>query len=120
MASEGGSSVKGFVKDAAIAAVGSFALDFFVEVAGIPWLNEQSSFPILDHQQTWIETIITGAGLASAGLGALSVFAGKTIIPGFGKEALATGVGLLAGETFYEHQFVKMAGIRNIRHGVYK
>lgn len=114
------SGVKGFVKDAAVAAAASFAVDFFSEVAGLPFLNQQSPFPIIDPQQTWMETILSAAGLVGVTLGGLSVFAGKSIVPGFGKEALAYGVGILAGESFYEHQFVKLAGIRNIRHGVYK
>lgn len=120
LASEGSTGVKGFVKDAAIAAMASATLDFAVEAVGLPGLNQQSPFPIIDPQQTWMETILVGSGLVLTTLGALSVFAGHSLVPGFGKEALAYGVGILAGESFYEHQAVKFLGIRNIRHGIYK
>lgn len=121
MAESSSSGVKGFVKDAAITAAAATALDFFTEVVGLPYLNDPSPFPLgLDHQQTIIETILTGTGYVLTGLGAFSVFAGKNVIPGFGHEALARGIGILAGTSFYEHQLVKPLGIRNIRHGVYR
>ena len=117
----GGSGVKEFAKDAAIAAFGSFALDLFVEATGIPMLNERSPIQLdPTHESTTIETILTGAGLVGVTLGGLSVFAGKPIIGGFGKQALAYGAGVLIGESFYENQAVKWLGIRNIRHPIYK
>lgn len=118
---ESSTGVKGFVKDAALAAVATAALDLFVEATQLPFLNDRSPIPLgLDHEQVVMETILTGSGLVLATLGGLSVFAGKSIIPGFGHTALAYGAGILAGTSFYEHQLVKPLGIRNIRHGVYR
>src|SRR5215831_11775769 len=100
-----GAGVKEFVKDAALAAAASAAADFFVEVAGIPMLNYPS--PIVlppEHEQTVVETILYGGGLILTTLGGLSLFAGKPIFGGYGKQALAYGVGILAGTSFYEHQ----------------
>lgn len=119
MAEFGG--VKEFTKDAALAAAATTALDFFVEAVGIPMLNERSPIQFdPTHESTVIETILVGAGLIGVGLGGLSIFAGKPIVGGFGKEALAYGAGILVGESFYENQLVKWFGIRNIRHPIYK
>src|ERR1700739_3482853 len=115
---ESTTGVKGFVKDASLGAIATTALELAVEATGVPFLNDPSPLPILEHQQTIMETILGGSGLILTTLGGLSVFAGESIMPGFGQTALAYGIGLLAGTSFYENQFVKWFGIRNIRHGV--
>lgn len=118
MVSEGG--VKGFVKDAALAAAASFALDFAVELTGIDYLNRPSPIPITDREQTVVEAILGGTGVVLTALGALGVFAGKPIIGGYSKEALAYGIGILSGTSFYEHQGTRILGIRNLRHPIYR
>lgn len=120
MAEFGGSGVREFVKDAALAAFASATADGFSEVVGLPYVNERSPIPLVDPEATIAETILYGAGLALTTLGGVGVFAGKSLVPGFGKEALAYGVGILVGTQFYENQIVKWFGIRNLRHPVYK
>ena len=109
--------VREFVKDAALAAFAATAIDLFVEATNIiPPLNAPSAIPIVDPQATNIESVLYGSALVMGTLGALSVFAGKDIVPGFGKTALATAFGLYTGTQFYETQLVKYLGIRAIRH----
>lgn len=119
MAEFGGA--KEFAKDAAIAAFATAVLDGFVEITGLPMLNERSPVQLdPTHESTVMETVLVAAGLVGVTLGGLNMFAGKNVVPGFGKEAAAYGAGILVGESFYENQLVKWFGIRNIRHPIYK
>ena len=118
MAEFGGA--KELVKDAALATAASASIDFFSEMVGLPYLNQRSPIPIIDPEATIMESILYGAGLVGITLGGLAMFAGKDIVPGFGKTALAYGTGLIVGTQFYENQIVKTFGIRNIRHPVYR
>ena len=118
MAEFGGA--KEFVKDAALATAASASVDFFSEVVGLPYLNQRSPIPIIDPEASIMESILYGTGLVLITLGGISMFAGKSLIPGFGHQAVAYGTGLIVGTQFYENQIVKTFGIRNIRHPVYR
>lgn len=114
MASNG--SLKEFVHDAALGAIGAASADAFVEISRFPVVNDpvpdQFQPPGVDRWSVAEAAIYIPSAIAVA-VGLLDVIGGKAIWPGFGKHLFGFGAGAILGTGFYETNVSRWLGIRD-------
>jgi hypothetical protein len=113
MAKESAGGIKGFVKDMALGAAAGATVDAFLEVSHAPGVNNPSPFNLIDPQESVAETALYGGAILATVLGLVDVVGGKALIPGFGKQLLAYGIGTYIGVQTYENEIIKYLGIRD-------
>ena len=100
-----------FLRNASFGALTGAVIDAATEISEMPILNDKA--PLVDNpNMSTAEAIVylTG-GLAIVG-GLVDMGTGLKAVGGYGKEAIATGLGLTLGTYIYETSLAEQLGIR--------
>ena len=104
-------NVADFLRNASFGALTGAVIDAATEISQMPILNDKA--PLVDNpNMSTAEAIVylTG-GLAIIG-GLVDMGTGLKAVGGYGKEAVATGLGLTLGTYVYETSLAELLGIR--------
>lgn len=100
-----------FLRNASFGALAGAVIDAATEISEMPILNDKAPLVENPNMSTAEAIVYLTGGLAVVG-GLVDEFTGMKAVGGYGKEALATGFGLLMGTYVYETSLATQLGIR--------
>lgn len=104
-------NVADFLRNASFGALTGAVIDAATEISEAPVLNDAAPFFNNPDMSTSEAIVYTTAALAIVG-GLVDMGTGIKAVGGYGKEAVATGLGLLVGTYVYENDLAEKLGIR--------
>lgn len=100
-----------FTRNASFGALTGAVIDAATEISEMPILNDKAPLVENPNMSTAEAIVYLTGGLAIIG-GLVDIGTGLKAVGGYGREALATGLGLVLGTYVYETSLATQLGIR--------